>query len=156
MQQKITPKYFNGREHLYHASDGFLCHKGTFVVPKALRLTYLNRLLLMHQAASKMVQRASQSLRWPFMPRHARYVRISSNQMPLSQLNIMHQQNTCFSTYIHMDLGQWMVCYYLVVINQYSSFLHLVECRKTATTDQIVPKSQQDILSFWLFSLISD
>ena len=137
-------KYFNEREHLYHDSDGFLCHKGTFVVPKPLRLTYLNRLLSMHQAAAKMVQRARQSLWWPFMHRDvtnfAKTCETCERFKPSNPSEPIrhHAPASYVFQYIHMDLGQWMGRYYLVIIDQYSSFPHLVECGKTATTDQVI------------------
>jgi hypothetical protein len=54
--------YYKARDHLYLDSDGFLCHKNTFVSPIGLRETYLKRLLAMHQAAPKMIARVRRSL----------------------------------------------------------------------------------------------
>ena len=136
--------YFNAREDLYHDSDGFLCHKGTFVVPKDLRNTYLKRLLAMHQAAGKMVQRARQSLWWPFMKRDI--TNFSKTCEPCEKFKPSnptepirrHEPATYSFQYLHMDLGQHMGKFYLIMVDQFSSYPHIVECGKTATTQQVI------------------
>lgn len=50
MDEELRP-YYRVREDLYSDSDGFLCRNGSFVVPKGLVKTYMERLLSMHQAA---------------------------------------------------------------------------------------------------------
>ena len=136
--------YFNARQELYHDSDGFLCHRGNFVVPKALRRTYLERLLSMHQADKKMLKRARMSMWWPFMSRDIKVFakrcesceKVKPSQP--AEPTIPHEEALYAFQFIHMDLAQWMGRFYLIIVDQHSSFPHLVECGKTATTKQVI------------------
>ena len=136
--------YFRERDNLHHDSDGFLCHNNKFVVPKSLRKTYLMRLLSMHQAAAKMVKRARQSLWWPYMHRDvtsfAKTCQTCEKSKPSNQSEPIqsHTPATYSFQYLHLDLAQWMGRYYLIMIDQFSSFPHLVPLGKTATTDQVI------------------
>ncbi len=136
--------YFKVQDDLYLDSDGFLCYKGTFVVPTKLRQTYLQRLLAMHQAAPKMIARARQSLWWPFMKRDvtnfAKTCETCEQYKPSNPTEAFRQHEPAAFAfqYIHMDIGEYMGNYYLFTVDQFSGYPHIFECGKTAVTQQVI------------------
>jgi hypothetical protein len=98
----------------------------------------------MHQAEAKMMARARKSLWWPFITndvanmaltcRPCQEYKPSNRAEPLRA----HEKATYPFQFVHMDLGEVNGKYFLIAVDQFSSFPQIYECGKTAKTSQVI------------------
>jgi len=142
LAQNLEP-FWSQRYSLSIDEDGFIVKDGRLFVPAGLRQTYLQRLLAMHQQADKMEARARKSIWWPFLSRDikniAKTCRPCQEKLPsqAAEPERAHEEALYPFQSLHMDLATYEGRQFLILIDQFSSFPHVYECGKHATTKQV-------------------
>jgi len=135
--------YWRERDEFHIDKDGFLCHNNRLVIPKPLRSQYLDYLVFLHQGTDKMLQRARQSMWWPFMNVDIKKLaqvcrtcveRSASN--PAEPLRTHDPVSYPFQA-LHLDLGNYAGKQWLIAIDQFSSWTVVKNMGKEATSEDI-------------------
>ncbi len=147
-------QYFPFKDDLYFDQDGFVVYNQRLFVPSQLRQTYLKRLLAMHQGAHKMEERAKKSFWWPYISRDVKNAALSCQscveRAPSNrpEPEVHHEQAIYPFQFLHIDLAQYGGRYFLVTADQYSGYISIFECGKTASTKQVTDHLLQVFSSF--------
>jgi hypothetical protein len=102
------------------------------VIPKALQRDVLKDLLLMHQGATKLRQRARMSIYWPNIDAEivnaARSCERCTSSLPSHPPEPLrpHEPATRPFEHIHGDLGEFNGQHFLVLVDQFSGWPHVV------------------------------
>jgi hypothetical protein len=100
--------------------------------------TYLERLLAMHQQTEKMEARARKSIWWLFMNCDIKNIGKTclpcQEKLPSQASEPEHAHEEAYYPFhsLHMDLCVYEGRQFLIVIDQFSSFPHILECGKHA------------------------
>lgn len=125
--------YWNVRGQLsIDESDGMIVAGPRVVVPKLLRREILQDLLKMHQGARKLRQRARMSIYWPGID--ADIVNVAKtcdeciSRLPSLPPEPLHPHQPASRPFevVHADLGAFRGRHFLVVVDQFSGWHHVV------------------------------
>lgn len=125
--------FWNVRERLsIDSTDDMIVCGARIVIPKSLQRTILKDLLQMHQGATKLRQRARLSVYWPNMDNEiANLVRECPEcvsrlpSLPPEPLR-PHQPASRPFEIVHADLGSFRGRHFLVIVDQFSGWPHVV------------------------------
>ncbi len=147
-------QFFPMKDDLFFDTDGFIVYGDKLFVPAELRMTYLKRLMAMHQGAHKMCDRAKKSIWWPLINRDIKNIAKTYEpcveRAPLNrpEAEVQHEEATYPFQFLHIDLAQNGGRYFLVTVDQYSGFPSIYECGKTASTKQVTEHLKQLFATF--------
>ena len=114
------------------ADDGLIVLGHWIVIPKILRKSILQDLVQMHQGATKLRQRARLSLYWPGMENNVKNASEACNEcakgLPSHGAEPLQQRMGATRPFeqIHADFCSVNGRHYLVTVDQYSGWPHVV------------------------------
>ena len=137
--------YWCVRERLaIDESDGMIVVGSRIVVPKTMRQSIIQDLLEMHQGATKLRQRARSSIYWPNMDvdisNAAGTCITCTKELPSHQPEPLQQRQPATRPFeqIHTDLCEMNGRHFLVLVDQFSGWPHVVPFENTNTTTKKV------------------
>jgi hypothetical protein len=142
LAQNLEP-FWSQRYNLSIDEDGFVVKEGRLFVPAGLCQMYLQRLIAMHEQADKMEARARKSIWWPFITcdikNIAKTCRPCQEKLPnqAAEPERAHEEALFMFQLLHMDLAIYESRQFLILMDQFSSFPHVYEFGKHATTKQV-------------------
>ena len=133
--------YWNVRERLaVDQDDGMLVLGARIIIPQAIRRDIIEDLLQMHQGATKLRQRARLSLYWPGMDNDitnaAKTCDVCVKSLPSHPAETLrpHEKATRPFEQIHADLGEVNGRNYLIMVDQYSGWPHVIPFKDVNTS----------------------
>lgn len=143
--------YWNIRERLaIDERDGMTVLGARIVVPKSIRQDIIRDLLRMHQGATKLRQRARLSLYWPGMDNEIANAAQTCDEcvkrLPSHAAETLrtHDPATRPFEQIHADLGEVNGRNFLIMVDQFSGWPHVVPFTNTNTSArQVIDAARQ-------------
>jgi len=125
--------FWRVRHHLtIDESDEMIVMGARIVIPKAIQRDILRDLLKMHQGATKLRQRARLSVYWPNMDAEIANMVSASDEcaarLPSHPPEPLHPHEPASRPFeqVHGDLGSFNGRHFLVLVDQYSGWPHVV------------------------------
>ena len=121
-------------------TDGMVVVGARVVIPKSLRHQILRDLLLMHQGATKLRQRARLTIYWPNMDNDitnaARSCDECVSRLPSHQREPLRPHDPASRPFeqVHADLGSVNGRHFLTIVDQFSGWPHVVPFQDSNTT----------------------
>ena len=142
LSPRLRP-YWNMRDRLAVDEDFIVCGKRT-VVPNALRKTMLDRLKNGHMGSSKTKERARQVVWWPQIDNDieqaVKWCNVCQDILPRQCKEPMARREPATRAFqqLHVDLGEYAGCKYLIAVDGYSGYPCVANCGKTAPTSALI------------------
>ena len=143
--------FWNVRSQLaIDPADDMIVVGARVVVPKSLQRDILQDLLLMHQGATKLRQRARMSVYWPSIDAEivnaAKTCEECTSRLPSHPPEPLrsHEPATRPFEQVHGDLGEFHDQHFLVLVDQFSGWPHVVRFPNKSTSAKTVIDAMRD------------